>query len=1047
MADEKFEFTLEKLYAHLSPSGSDNELRTTRPVDSVPIEEVIKGDILGANGHFYGWNKIADKTESYFKKSNQSVKVDFGKKFHAISTESRLDLGDKLYWGEKVKNLSNIVPALNPSLPNSSASRKKCVVSAFVSRDPYISPATRATRDVELFLNYIPNLFASQMVPFLDVEFDIPAAAPIADKNGSLYANTPSYMRFLFGSINTNNDKLSSSDRFLFNSEVVDPGKTYTITDRRLNKEEVIGRSVRRPTVRSGVEMFLMPQTLTNMGNLAPGPYRLVQAKPFVPYASIESFDVQVRNAGAGAMVHKTADLKIKVHDKSRISEFSQLIRGPSGYSGVTIWTTYGWSAPQDRGFEDSYSRFINEKMYIEDCWMIKDTQFSFDASGQVSFTIQLVSKGIKDIQKMMISSAGGNSITNSLNELKKAIQTISNIYDKLRRSEQFSVDATSADFINAAASTGNVATFKNISQIVTKIKHVAERSGVVTAAEVKELSANLSKVGATYNSFKDTIPATVTKLFDNLKDGEDPFLPRKIEGEVSSESPYFPSPDLVKVISEFDKASDERNKEIEKSISESTEKAEEKIRPIRLDKSVKIVSFGKVFMNFIAQAVLTLDHVDELQVFFYPLNDSVGPLSGHSIAEFPIDAVALAYAYVEELKLLNIDELTLEQFMKLVINSQFADIRAIGYGKNHLYKPAVPGKKEQAEKRDAKDDSIERGEADWAAKWGGWRPPMIDVYVETGEDSDEPSKERVNLRKRREKNSVEKSGKYIKRIHVFDKQLDPHRLAKSILMGEEGLERGDVNKGRIQGILTNSMPSGKDAKKQAEILQKNIKAAMAAAEESNNKVGSNQRLNAEGEGLKAASANGLPISDLLKSIDRPGRGGYKLNMSGNKREAIKAELMRFVPTLIPGTNGSMIRGVSVGSKTDGTMGAANLFTAVKGGNGKNALSDNGLEEANNLPLRVVPVQLTMTTYGCPTAGIYQDYFIDLGTGTTIDNLYKCTQVNHSLAQGKFESSWTFVYTDGYGRFGAAPTVAAIVNKEILKFLDEYLKETKPTQK
>jgi len=71
----------------------------------------------------------------------------------------------------------------------------------------------------------------------------------------------------------------------------------------------------------------------------------------------------------------------------------------------------------------------------------------------------------------------------------------------------------------------------------------------------------------------------------------------------------------------------------------------------------------------------------------------------------------------------------------------------------------------------------------------------------------------------------------------------------------------------------------------------------------------------------------------------------------------------------------------------------------------------------NALPLRLLPMQLTMNTYGCPIAQLYQQYFLDFGTGTTLDNVYSCTQINHSFAPGKFETSWTFVYSDGYGRF------------------------------
>jgi hypothetical protein len=47
------------------------------------------------------------------------------------------------------------------------------------------------------------------------------------------------------------------------------------------------------------------------------------------------------------------------LHDKARISEFAEFIRGPSGYSNLIIRTTYGWSSPKGRE-DDEYSKFIN---------------------------------------------------------------------------------------------------------------------------------------------------------------------------------------------------------------------------------------------------------------------------------------------------------------------------------------------------------------------------------------------------------------------------------------------------------------------------------------------------------------------------------------------------------------------------------------------------------------------------------------------------------------------------------------------------------------
>jgi len=432
-------------------------------------------------------------------------------------------------------------------------------------------------------------------------------------------------------------------------------------------------------------------------------------------------------------------------------------------------------------------------------------------------------------------------------------------------------------------------------------------------------------------------------------------------------------------------------------------------------------------------------------------MNDSTGPMSGYSIAEFPIDVTALAYAYADLLKTLNTNEITLEQFLKLVIDSQFTDIRAIGYGKNRHYKPMVPGK---SEAEPAEGPDIQQLETNWSIKYGGWRPPLIDFYFETGIEYADPTSSTFKNSIRgsgKDKRLRDPSSKLIKRIHIYDRQLDPYRLLKSILTGDSDFERGEINRGKLQSYFNNIVKK---------LDFKQVSALREAIGKIRSETPKKQDPNAPGDPttsrkkvddmqLDQISAavrdkTGVNFPSDPEIVDRPNKTSYSIPTLGNKREVVKSELMRFVPTLTLGTNGSLIRTINVGSKTDGAIGAANLFQVVKGGTGKKALSANGLEEVNNLPLRVVPIQLTMSTLGCPIAGLYQQYFIDLYTGTTIDNLYKLSQLRHTISQGKFESSWTFIYTDGYGKFGAAPTVSALAAGEFEKFLDGWINNNDP---
>ena len=148
----------------------------------------------------------------------------------------------------------------------------------------------------------------------------------------------------------------------------------------------------------SGMEMFTTPQTLVNMKGLNANADRLNPVKPFLPLASITGASIQIQNAGTGKFAHKTAKVEIKIHDKARLVEFSEFVRGPAGYRDLTLWLTYGWLAPRGRGENDVFAKFINENMLTREAFSVKNSSFSFDAVGQVSISLELVSKGFATI-------------------------------------------------------------------------------------------------------------------------------------------------------------------------------------------------------------------------------------------------------------------------------------------------------------------------------------------------------------------------------------------------------------------------------------------------------------------------------------------------------------------------------------------------------------------------------------------------------------------------------------------------------------------------
>jgi hypothetical protein len=963
---------LEDIYKYLKPADLQGTRNSSTQREG--LLDILSKMILGPRGEIYSNKIIFDKIDEHFKgldsETSKSYKRETGIQFHAITNTKRLDLADGAYWG-KVKNLSDMIDSLGDNFE----------VAAFVTRSPYLSPATRGTDNVDFFLNYTPPIVAASMMPYLDVEFQTQGASLTS-------LNTPSSLRFLIGAV----EPESSQDKVIRDSDIFKLESGQEAQNFGL----------------SGMEMFLMPQTLTNMNieGLLPHKGRLVLAKPFLPFASLLGFDVTISNAGAGNFAHKKGTLKFKIHDKARISEIAEFIKGSSGFNKAVIWTTYGWLAPMNRMQEDDYAKFINESMLIRECWSVVNSQFSFDNSGQVSMSLELVSKAAKALESLTV-----DEVSSEIKDFHEVIKSIAAIKEKVVGENKFAVNIAAEQLLNAASTSGFLNELKDVKSTIASLKSNLQYSNL-PKEQVEKLGTQLDSLvddkKYSYEKIKKSIGTSVTTKFNALGNKPDPFIPTsEPEREL-----YFSDPALKTSIDEFNKNKEKRQAAIEKS---------KEFNPnLKINKEV--VSFGKLFMSFVAPSVAASNSCDELQVFFYGFNDQCGPLSGQSIAEFPVNLPALMYAYAASIKNNGLESLSLQVFLRLVIETQFSDQRAIGYGMNSFFDQIDLDNPSKVQRSDGKSDA---GMSRWIGRYGALKMPVIEMFVENGEESDRikhtvESLKRSATRLNYEENSTKKGGskKVIKRIHIYDRANNPYRLAQQIIdTGDNSFEIAEVLTGPADAKLRNII-NGLDEKHQR-ALQEKLRSGVAYN--------------------KALTDIGVAADEVnsLVTIARP--GGQKLVLPKD-RKRLKDYLMSTVPCIFVGTNGTLVLSSNASSSTSGLQGAINIMNASKAdAKGQGTVSSNPLEEVGGLPLRTVPIQLTMTTMGVPIAQLYQTYFVDFETGTSLDNIYNCTQLQHSISPGKFTTNWTFMYASGYGKFSAAPTVAGLMNQRAKSIVDESI--------
>lgn len=878
--------------------------------------------------------QIKETLESIMTKGSKVTRDDMNLFFDFYSTRGFLSFADpsiKMYYSGKkdgVKSVQDIREVFGKTFKLSADQD----VMMLLSRSPFFHPARRNTHRIEVFLNSMPSTILSQMVPYLDVEFQF-------TRDPKPQVQTMGQLKFLKGA--TEKGTLDGADKaMLEGTQVTKDGKELDY---------------------AGMEMFTSPQTLVNpLPNIDVGTGGARYSDildPFRPFASLEGATISVA-PNVGIMTYRKANLSIKLHDRSRMAEISDLIR-PQSYSNTTVWLTYGWRAPNDP--TNPYFEYVNNNMLVREAYGIVNSNFSFDAVGQVTINLELFTQGLSQLRTMKITETIGDA-QKTIDDIRKLIDTISTYRKRLKLDPVEGInkeirvfeilDKTQAgefpDYKTAEITAG----ITTLQTALAKAMHDKDASKHPDAEAVKGLLKGLEDFkknvpkGGLKASIQTMATSTMKVKFDEVFEGPDPFLP-----------------DEVKLKGAVNKVDDPLIAEIKKF------KSEPKKQNVKaLNKS--IVSFGKLFATFALQAIVSANTVEEVQVFFYALNEQCGKVSGHSLAEFPIDMRMFLDQYSE--LVVNTPEhlITLEQFLQLIINGQVLDNRAIGYGFRSFYDPT--GKVKNA-KDEAKLNTEMRV---------NFKKPAIEMYVEVAHQKSVTEGEsdimlqlaysakdaKVVPDKDRQRNKLRR----IMRIHLYDKQVNPYRDARQLLKSDDKLsfEEAPVTVFAQQFVS----PVKKGAKK----------------------VGNNDVVN-------------IPMDIIM--------GGATATFTTARQ--VKDLVSKMVPSITFGANGTTVISAALTSKAEPLLSAVNM---MRSNAAKNVVGPNGAGE-RGIPLRVIPAVLSMTTLGCPLANAAQIFFIDFQTGTSLDNLYICTALTHTLAPGKFETAWTFGYSDAYGVFEGAPDV------------------------
>jgi len=903
----------------------------------------------------------------------------------------------------------------NPTKENTS-------VSSILISNPSIRVGSQNSLELSTFFNGLTTLELNRSYPYFNATFIIPSISS-NDKSKELKvsSNSTTINNFLFGNVKnktSNYDNLSGNKVNGFTQTNM---SIFTSPQTMVNLDEPVGYSQNNPN--------------ENRKNTV--------IDPTQPLMTIKSFNINSAPT-KGLMSYKTARMSLVLHDRSRMNDVQAFIKPDLlGAFGAEIAVEYGWSNPDQENVKNPIGYFIGNSKILEK-YMIVNSSLSMDNTGQVNIDLSLAMKGPHEFKNQKIERSVRNRITESEfeNLLSKIRSLQSQLLDKdiTINTNQFKgifsetsrLTPDQRDYLisyNSPRIRVLSSIKRNISKYITIIQgRTGPFSDDFFEFQIQNLGKNQIKTlieiltNETYDEkfFDSTLNIYKIKIINNKIDFEEILeILKKI---------YLYSEELVNVISEIVKQ-DNLEAVNERKILESVMGSVEYIDHFyptsnKIYSQIKnpedYISLGSIInsivQNYIANPKGRFEsRFDEIQTIFYTANDKSALMANENLSSFLINKKMLGELLKDIFSnntVITPESLITQILLKLVqvednISLGLSDLYERKKGKTS-YKSPVSPKQSLIDKKSFKSDlsktlkKIYYGDKPSEDSKAEFRMPIIHINFDClSSDSLESNK----------------NSKSILRISVFDRIDSPFSSSSEIL-----------NK-----IYTNNLKGSF-----GDLIANRI-------DYQNNKREGDTRKNLEEFNVKHKKE----LETLLSReyIIKNKNGTYSINedkLRGRKNfiGEIKDLYKEIYPSLTFGMQNSIMIDANVTTINDNKL--STIFMTRPERNDQSLINSR---INPSLPLVIMPSQASIEIFGCPWVNFGQSIFLDFGTGTTIDNRYIVTGIDHNLSPGKFTTRLTLSYGDNFGQLQNYTDILNSKEAEEEKSIKDKLSKTKSSSK
>ena len=807
-----------------------------------------------------------------------------------------------------------------------------------------------------LFCNLIPATEMSLCTPLLDVRVIYPQESP-----GAGFLST---LRFV--GVNPS-AKSNGSEKSKATESAIAVGYTSEDTGRKYGYDV------------AGTELFCLPQTLAAPSYMINTTDDLSQRgvqilEPMMPLLTLDSANIQQIGINGSLYAQTKVDLKIILHDRSRLSDIEALVSAEV-FPTVTFRLTYGWIHPDSSKFSSNpYARLLNSMRVTQD-FAVSAVNLSTKDATSMNLGISLISLGSQVAKGAKVMTSTGKYIPYS------AILTLIKQFIRVKQPKDQASFQSVGSVIVASSTKGTTSSnFINIESYYKLYDYVSSLTGENSRVDLDLLSELTTELN---NIETSGIVTNVTEEFKNILAFE----------PVAQSNGAVPYGSLNKLNTLVDVPADFATEVDAINVAANRGTAQGKgERPA-------VVPLSALVGRLVAKPlVLTQPDIDEVRVHFFSFNSAAGKMAERNIGDFPIEIRNI------------LEHEDPDKKEKVAgINQRSSAESALGILLKHLNDPAsiyYGHNKEYVDRQAASDAVIKKSE---------------EITEPTEADTEKTQEELDNIQKDSQSIIDANNAKYLAErkppIGYTETAYVPPRIKSQIeVLPAYGLESSsDESEGnpdkpnkKIARIIIYDERAGGFNKLGNLVFSMINNNGIARV----NKSAFSESL--VSEQLKKISQSYDVKSLLTSKLSTESAGGLSdslVNYALSNKKVARQIVSNLYPTITIGSDSTCIISANYSSQPSGEVASSYLLTALQGG-GSSSTSGKGSEDDLAGDVLILPSSITLNMLGNVCINRGQTYFVDFNTGTMLDNSYTVQSVTHSMKPGAFSTSVTLMPTN-----------------------------------